>query len=59
MAKGPNGETRPADTVGCAVKVGRIATGENSDRPPLPERNDCALPSGRLSDSGNSDRKGK
>jgi len=28
MPKGPRGETRPADTVGCAVMVGRIATGE-------------------------------
>jgi len=31
MPKGPNGETRPADTIGCAVKVMRIATGEEED----------------------------
>ena len=28
MPRGPKGELRPADVVGCAVKVARIATGE-------------------------------
>lgn len=28
MPKGPKGERRPADVVGAAVMVGRIATGE-------------------------------
>ena len=28
MPKGPRGERRPADTIGCAVHVARIATGE-------------------------------
>lgn len=28
MPKGPRGETRPADVIGAAVKVMRIATGE-------------------------------
>ena len=31
MAQGPNGEKRPADVVGCAVTVARIATGEIED----------------------------
>ena len=31
MPKGPRGEKRPADTVGCAVHVARIATGEIED----------------------------
>lgn len=31
MPKGPNGERRPADAVGLAVMVGRIATGEEVD----------------------------
>ena len=31
MTKGPNGEKRPADAIGCAVMVGRIATGEEVD----------------------------
>ena len=28
MPKGPHGQKRPADSIGCAVMVGRIATGE-------------------------------
>ena len=31
MPKGPRGEKRPADVVGNAVKVARIATGEIED----------------------------
>lgn len=28
MPKGPQGQKRPADVIGCAVKVAKIATGE-------------------------------
>lgn len=28
MPKGPRGEKRPADGIGCAIMVARIATGE-------------------------------
>ncbi len=31
MPKGPRGVRRPADAVGCAVKVAKIATGEVED----------------------------
>ncbi len=31
MPKGPRGEKRPADVIGSAVKVMRIATGEEPD----------------------------
>ena len=31
MPKGPNGESRPADTIGLALMDGRIATGEVED----------------------------
>lgn len=31
MPKGPRGESRPADLIGCAVAVARIATGEAED----------------------------
>ena len=31
MPKGPKGEKRPADVIGNAVKVMKIATGEDSD----------------------------
>lgn len=32
MPKGPRGEKRPADTNACAVKVARIATGEETEK---------------------------
>ena len=31
MPRGPNGERRPADAIGLAVNVARIATGEIED----------------------------
>jgi hypothetical protein len=31
MPKGPQGQVRPADTIGLAVTVARIATGEAED----------------------------
>ncbi len=31
MPKGPNGQKRPADVVGCAIAVAKIATGEAED----------------------------
>ena len=34
MPKGPQGQKRPADAIGCAVVVGRIATGEVIDEIP-------------------------
>jgi hypothetical protein len=33
MPRGPKGEKRPADVIGTAVMVGRIATGEISENP--------------------------
>ncbi len=31
MPKGPKGEKRPADVIGAAILVGRIATGDSED----------------------------
>lgn len=31
MPKGPQGQKRPADVIGAAVMIGKIATGELSD----------------------------
>lgn len=28
MPRGPQGQKRPADAIGCAIMVGRLATGE-------------------------------
>jgi hypothetical protein len=38
MPKGPRGEKRPADVIGNAVKVMRIATGEIEERLPSGHR---------------------
>ena len=35
MPKGPQGQKRPADVIGAAVMVGRIATGEIEETPEL------------------------
>lgn len=37
MPKGPQGQRRPADVIGCAVAVARIATGEDEDTPITPK----------------------
>ena len=39
MPRGPNGEKRPADTIGCAVHVMRIATEEIEEELPSKTRN--------------------
>ena len=52
MPKGPNGQKRPADAIGCAVMVGRIATGEieeDAKRPPATRANGGLARSERLS----------
>ena len=33
MPNGPRGENRPADVIGAAILVGRIATGDAEDKP--------------------------
>ena len=40
MPKGPKGEMRPANVIGCAVHVARIATGEipEETKPTVPAR---------------------
>lgn len=48
MPKGPKGEKRPADVIGNAVKVMRIATGEDSDTAPTEGKNKAAQELGRL-----------
>ena len=48
MPKGPKGEKRPADVIGNAVKVMRIATGEESDVAPDDGKNKAAQALGKL-----------
>ncbi len=47
MPKGPKGEQRPADVIGAAVKVMRIATGEEEDTPPDGGKDPAAVSIGK------------
>ena len=47
MPKGPKGEKRPADVIGTAVKVAKIATGEIEDKQPDDGKNKAAVELGR------------
>lgn len=51
MPKGPRGEKRPADAIGLAVMVGRIATGEVQD-----EREKLASAAAQLGSKGGKKR---
>ncbi len=48
MPRGPKGEKRPADVIGNAVKVMRIAVGEDSDVAPEDGKNKAAQALGKL-----------
>ena len=48
MPKGPKGEKRPADVIGNAVKVMRIAVGEDDETVPNDGKNEAAQKLGRL-----------
>lgn len=49
MPTGPKGQRRPADAIGNAVKVMRIATGDEPEDygPEKPEKNEAAAEMGR------------
>lgn len=42
MPRGPKGEKRPADVIGAAIMVGKIATGEIEEGPPPDDGKDPA-----------------
>jgi hypothetical protein len=49
MPRGPKGEKRPADVIGAAVMVGRIATGEIDESTPTEDgKNPAAVALGRM-----------
>lgn len=50
MPKGPKGQKRPADVVSNAIKVARIATGEEDEAMPAkrPAKSEAAAELGRL-----------
>ena len=47
MPKGPKGEKRPADVIGNAIKVARIATGEEQDEKTDDGKDKAAVSLGR------------
>lgn len=48
MPTGPKGQKRPADVIGNAVKVMRIATGEEQETDPSAGKNPTAVALGKL-----------
>ena len=48
MPKGPQGQKRPADVIGNAVKVMRIATGQEKEEYEDDEKNKAAQALGRM-----------
>jgi len=56
MPRGPKGEKRPADVIGAAVKVMKIATGEiQEDTGGKPAKNEAAAALGRLGGKARAD----
>ncbi len=47
MPKGPKGEKRPADVIGTAIKIAKIATGEIEDEQPDDGKDRAAVELGR------------
>jgi hypothetical protein len=48
MPRGPKGEKRPADAIGNAIMIGKIATGEIEDLTTDDGKNAAAVALGRL-----------
>lgn len=48
MPTGPKGQRRPADAIGAAVMIGRIATGEIEDITTEDGKNPAAVALGRM-----------
>src|SRR3981081_3770058 len=48
MPRGPKGEKRPADAIGNAIMIARIATGEIEDTPTEGGKNAAAVALGRM-----------
>ena len=48
MPRGPKGEKRPADVIGAAVMIGKIATGEIDDLTTDDGKNAAAVALGRM-----------
>jgi hypothetical protein len=58
MPKGPKGEKRPADVIGAAVMIGKIATGEMADCVPDDGKDKAAAALGRKGGKARAKAKG-
>ncbi len=56
MPKGPKGQKRPADVIGTAIKVAKIATGEIEDVQPDDDKNKAAVELGRKGGKARAER---
>ena len=56
MPKGPKGQKRPADVIGTAIKVARIATGEIEDTAEDDGKNKAAVELGRKGGKARAER---
>ena len=59
MPKGPKGEKRPADAIGAAVMVAKIATGETEEEYTEDGKNKAAQALGRLGGKARAKKLGK
>jgi hypothetical protein len=55
MPRGPKGEKRPADAIGNAIMIGRIATGEIEDLTTDDGKNAAAVALGRMGGKARAD----
>ncbi len=56
MPRGPKGEKRPADVIGAAVVIGKIATGEIDDLTTDEGKNAAAVALGRMGGKARAER---
>jgi hypothetical protein len=56
MPRGPKGEKRPADVIGAAVMIGKIATGEIDDLTTEDGKNAAAVALGRMGGRARAER---
>ena len=56
MPRGPKGEKRPADVIGNAIKVARIATGEETDEKTEDGKDKAAVSLGRRGGKARADK---
>jgi hypothetical protein len=59
MPRGPKGEKRPADVIGAAVMIGKIATGEIDDLTTDDGKNAAVVALGRMGGKARAEKRRK